>query len=102
WVEALERSQRGRVRAVKWIPAAMGIDPASPRCDRFYAALARLDVPLITHSGLERAGVSGYSQDLGNPLRLRRALAAGVRVVVAHCASMGTDRDLDRGPGGPQ
>ena len=59
-------------------------------------------MPLITHSGLERAVISGYSQDLGNPLRLRRALAAGVRVVVAHCASMGTDRDLDRGPGGPQ
>jgi mannonate dehydratase len=100
-VQALEQAKRDRVRAVKWIPAAMGIDPASARCDRFYAALARLDVPLITHSGLERAVVSGYSQDLGNPLRLRRALAAGVRVVVAHCASMGTDRDLDRGPNAP-
>jgi mannonate dehydratase len=32
---------------------------------------------------------------------LRRALDAGVRVVVAHCASMGEDRDLDRGPNGP-
>ena len=100
-VQALELAKRDRVRAVKWIPAAMGIDPASPRCDRFYAALARLDIPLVTHSGLERAVISGYSQDLGNPLRLRRALAAGVRVVVAHCASMGTDRDLDRGADGP-
>ena len=100
-VAALEQAKRDRVRAVKWIPAAMGIDPASPLCDRFYAALARLDVPLITHSGLERAVISGYSQDLGNPLRLRRALASGVRVVVAHCASMGTDRDLDRGEDAP-
>jgi mannonate dehydratase len=100
-VAALEQAKRDRARAVKWIPAAMGIDPASPRCDRFYAALARLDVPLITHSGLERAVISGYSQDLGNPLRLRRALASGVRVVVAHCASMGTDRDLDRGADAP-
>lgn len=100
-VAALEQAKRDRVRAVKWIPAAMGIDPASPRCDRFYAALARLDVPLITHCGLERAVISGYSQDLGNPLRLRRALASGVRVVVAHCASMGTDRDLDRGADAP-
>jgi len=100
-VEALEQAKRDLVRAVKWIPAAMGIDPASRRCDRFYAALARLDVPLITHSGLERAVISGYSQDLGNPLRLRRALASGVRVVVAHCASMGTDRDLDRGEDAP-
>ena len=100
-VEALEQAKRDLARAVKWIPSAMGIDPASRRCDRFYAALARLDVPLITHSGLERAVISGYSQDLGNPLRLRRALASGVRVVVAHCASMGTDRDLDRGEDAP-
>lgn len=35
---------RGAV-AVKWLPAAMGIDPASPRCDPFYDALARLDLP---------------------------------------------------------
>ena len=100
-VEALEQAKRDLARGVKWIPAAMGIDPASRRCDRFYAALARLDMPLITHSGLERAVISGYSQDLGNPLRLRRALASGVRVVVAHCASMGTDRDRDRGEDAP-
>ena len=100
-VQALEQAKRDRARAVKWLPAAMGIDPASPRCDRFFAALARLDVPLITHAGLERALINGYPQDLGNPLRLRRALAAGVRVVIAHCASMGTDCDLDRGPDGP-
>jgi mannonate dehydratase len=41
-------------------------------------------------------------QDYGNPLRLRRALDAGVRVVVAHCASMGQDVDLDKGPNGPR
>jgi len=100
-VEALERATRDGARAVKWLPAAMGIDPASPRCDRFYQALARLDVPLISHAGLERAVLGGYTQDYGNPLRLRRALETGVRVVVAHCASMGEDRDLDRGPDGP-
>jgi len=41
------------------------------------------------------------AHDFGNPLRLRRALEAGVRVVVAHCASMGEDRDLDQGANGP-
>jgi len=40
-------------------------------------------------------------QEFGNPLRLRRALDAGVRVVVAHCASMGQDRDIDKGENGP-
>ncbi|HET9404939.1 MAG TPA: amidohydrolase family protein, partial [Burkholderiales bacterium] len=88
-------------RAVKWLPAAMGIDPASPRCDAFYAELKRLDLPLITHAGMERAVRVAGRQHLGNPLLLRRPLEHGVRVVVAHCASMGEDVDLDRGAGGP-
>jgi mannonate dehydratase len=99
-VEALGRAKSEGARAVKWLPAAMGMDPASPRCDRFFAALARLDVPLITHAGLERAVMGADIQDYGNPLRLRRALDAGVRVVIAHCASMGQDRDLDKGENG--
>jgi len=100
-VEALERAKAAGARAVKWLPAAMGMDPASPLCDRFYAAAARLALPIISHAGLERAVMGTDTQDYGNPLKLRRALDAGARVVVAHCASLGQDRDLDRGPGGP-
>ena len=100
-VEALEEARRTGARAVKWLPAAMGMDPASPLCDRFYAAAARLDLPLVSHAGLERAVNGSDVQEYGNPLRLRRALDAGVRVIVAHCASMGQDRDLDKGASGP-
>ena len=100
-VEALERAKAEGARAVKWLPAAMGMDPASPLCDRFYAAAARLALPIISHAGLERAVMGTDAQDYGNPLKLRRALDAGARVVVAHCASLGQDRDLDRGSGGP-
>lgn len=100
-VEALERAKAEGARAVKWLPAAMGMDPAAPRCDRFYAAAARLGLPLISHAGRELAVVGADTQEYGNPLRLRRALDAGVRVVVAHCASMGQDRDLDKGVDGP-
>lgn len=100
-VEALAQAKRAGARAVKWLPSAMGIDPASPRCDAFYEALAKLDVPLISHAGLERAVAGRAEHDFGNPLRLRRPLERGVRVVVAHCASMGRDRDLDRGASGP-
>ena len=99
-VAELEDAARRGARAVKWLPATMGIDPASALCDPFYAALARLDLPLITHAGEERAAPGGAVQEYGNPLLLRRALDHGVRVVVAHCASMGEDRDLDRGPQG--
>ena len=100
-IEQLEAAVAQGARALKWLPAAMGIDPASKLCDPFYAALARLDLPLITHAGLERALRGTDAQNLGNPLRLRRALDHGVRVVVAHCASMGRDRDIDRGANGP-
>lgn len=100
-IEALEQAKRDRARAVKWLPSAMNIDPASPKCDRFYEALSRNGIPLIAHAGLERAVLGREAQHFNNPLRLRRALEAGVRVVVAHCASMGQDQDLDRGPNGP-
>jgi predicted TIM-barrel fold metal-dependent hydrolase len=100
-VEAVELAKRDGARALKWLPSAMGIDPASTRCDRFYEVLAKNDMPLIAHGGLERAVLGREAHDFGNPLRLRRALEAGVRVVIAHCASMGEDRDLDRGANGP-
>jgi mannonate dehydratase len=100
-VSELERCAAAGARAVKWLPAAQGMDPGSPLCDRFYAALARFDLPLLVHAGQERAVHGGDTQRLGNPLRLRRPLEHGVRVIVAHCASLGQDRDLDAGEDGP-
>jgi len=98
-VEALQAAMRDGARAIKWLPSAMGIDPLSPRCDRFYAALAAADMPIVSHAGRELA-VQGGNQDFGNPLRLRRAMDHGVRVVLAHCASDGDDQDLDQGANG--
>jgi mannonate dehydratase len=100
-VEALTRAAAEGARAVKWLPAAQGMNPSSPLCDRFFEALAKLDLPLISHAGEERAVHGGNTQHFGNPLLLRRALDHGVRVVVAHCGSMGQDRDIDRGANGP-
>lgn len=81
--------------AIKWLPAAMGMDPASPKCIPFFKALAQLNLPVIVHCGEEKAVHGGNTQHLGNPLRLRHALDLGVRVVVAHCASTGEDTDED-------
>ena len=100
-VQALDAAVAEGALAVKWLPNAMGIDPASPRCDAFYEALARHRIPLLTHGGRERA-VAGVDEDaLGNPLLVRRALDHGVRVIVAHCASFGDGVDLDAGADGP-
>ncbi len=100
-IEALELAARGGARAIKWLPPAQGMDPADARCDRFYETLARLRLPLLSHAGDELAVHGGEMQDYGNPLRLRRALDHGVRVIVAHCASLGDGIDLDRGPNAP-
>ena len=100
-LDALEQAKRDGARAVKWLPSAMGIDPASEKCDAFYRGLVKSNLPLIAHAGEERAVLGRAQHDFGNPLRLRRALEAGVRVVIAHCASLGQDRDLDRGAEGP-
>lgn len=102
-VEALEWAVAHRARAIKWVPSAMGIDPASPRCDRLYTALVRLNIPLLTHGGYEHPLLnSGSFEEFNSPLRLRRALEHGVRVIVAHCASTGASIDTDRGSRGPK
>jgi uncharacterized protein len=94
-VEALERAAALGCIAVKWLPNAMNIDPSSPRCDAFYEAMTRLGLTLITHAGEEKAVHSEERQRLGSPLLLRRALEHGVTTVVAHCASLGQNPDLD-------
>lgn len=96
-VEALERAVEQGAVAVKWLPNAMNIDPSSPKCDAFYDALVRLRLPLISHAGEEKAVHAEEAQRLGNPLHLRRPLSRGVTVVVAHCASLGKNPDLDAG-----
>lgn len=83
-------------RALKWLPSAMNIDLRDPRCVPFYAQLARRGVPLIVHAGEEKAVPGAGRDELGNPLLVRAALAQGVRVIVAHCASLGEALDLDR------
>ncbi len=94
-VDDLKRAISGGACAVKWLPAAQGMDPASARCDAFYRVLAESGTPLIVHCGEEKAVKCSDTQAFGNPLRLRRALDLGVRIVVAHCATMGQDVDDD-------
>ncbi len=94
-LEALRKARQLGAVAIKWLPNAMGIDPLDERCDPFYALLRELKLTLITHGGEEQAVHAEEAQELGNPLRLRRPLDAGVKVVIAHCASLGTNRDLD-------
>ena len=95
-ISELEKwAQRG-ARIVKWLPNAMGIDPSDPQCDPFYQKMKELDLILLSHGGEEKAVEAEEDQKLGNPLLLRRALDRGVKVIVAHCAGLGRNEDLDR------
>jgi uncharacterized protein len=94
-IAELEKWARRGARIVKWLPNAMGIDPSDPQCDTFYEKMKELDLILLSHGGEEKAVEAEEDQKLGNPLLLRRALDHGVKVIVAHCAGLGTNEDLD-------
>jgi len=94
-ISELEKWARRGARIVKWLPNAMGIDPSDPKCDPFYEKMKELDLILLSHGGEEKAVEAEEDQKLGNPLLLRRALDQGVKVIVAHCAGLGSNEDLD-------
>ena len=91
----LERGARRGACMVKWLPNAMGIDPADELCDPFYRKMRELNLVLLSHGGEEKAVEAQEDQRLGNPLLLRRALDHGVKVIIAHCAGLGDNEDLD-------
>src|SRR5689334_8676795 len=92
----LDKWAKRGARVVKWLPNAMGIDPSDPKCDPFYEKMRELELILLSHGGEEKAVEAEEDQKLGNPLLLRRALDHGVKVIVAHCAGLGSNEDLDR------
>ncbi|MDP2874835.1 MAG: hypothetical protein Q8O00_01545, partial [Holophaga sp.] len=94
-IQELEACAAQGARMVKWLPNAQAIDPADPRYEAFYRRMKALGMVLLTHAGEEKAVAVKGAQAMGNPLRLRRPLDLGVMVIVAHCASLGRNVDLD-------
>ena len=95
-IARLQSAAARGARAVKWLPSATNIDPADRRCAAFYDVLAQARLPLIVHCGEEKAVPGAGREAYGNPLLLRGALARGVRIVVAHAASLGEAVDTDK------
>ncbi|MBL4654675.1 MAG: amidohydrolase [Bacteroidia bacterium] len=91
----LDKWGKKGAKIVKWLPNAMNIDPSNPKCDSYYEKMREYNMVLLTHAGHEKAVHSEEAQKLGNPLLLRRPLDLGVRVIIAHCASLGKSQDLD-------
>ena len=97
--EVLQQYAEQGVRFVKWLPNAMGIHPASDKMkdklDAYYEIMHQYDMVLISHTGDEKATEAEEFQNLGNPLFLRKALDRGVKVVMAHVASLGECKEED-------
>lgn len=91
--EKLEKYAQAGVRFVKWLPNSMGIHPSSEtmraQLDAYYQIMKQYDMVLISHTGEEKATEAEEFQFLGNPLFLKRPLDMGVKVVMAHLASLG-------------
>jgi predicted TIM-barrel fold metal-dependent hydrolase len=87
-VDELERCAEKGAVLVKVLPNAQAFDPADPRFVPFYAALARLGLPLLTHVGYEFSLI-GQDQSVGDVSRMVAALDQGVTVIAAHGCSSG-------------
>ncbi|MBI3819838.1 MAG: amidohydrolase family protein [Planctomycetes bacterium] len=94
-IRELEECASAGARIVKWLPSAMGIDPADPRCVPFYDRMRELNMILLAHAGDEHAVNVKADPRFGNPQLLRTALERGVKVIIAHCASSGESADVD-------
>ena len=100
-LEALAAAAQAGAVAIKWLPSSMNIDLRDARSARFGERATALGLPLVVHCGEEKAVPGARRDDLVNPLHVRALLERGVRVIVAHCASLGHARDLDR-PSAPE
>ena len=98
-VAELEKWAKAGVRYIKWLPNAMGMDPADKATEPFYRKMKEHNMILLSHGGEEQAVEAEEDQALGNPLRLRKPLEMGIRVIIAHAASLGSCADLDKGSG---
>lgn len=94
-LDELEKWAENGIRLVKWLPNVMGMNPADKRCLPFYRKMQELGLILLTHTGHESAIPIVTHQEFGNPLLLRSALDEGVKVIMAHSATCGKNRDLD-------
>jgi uncharacterized protein len=84
----LEAAKKDGAALVKWLPAIQDFDPADPALEPFYRKLKSLEMPLLVHTGVEKAFTRSDDR-LADPRKLELALSLGVTVVAAHGAAPG-------------
>ncbi len=87
-IELLEKVHQQGAVLIKWIPSIMHFDPADEKFEPFYRKMAELNIPLLTHTGMEKS-FPDTNDALADPRRLELALRSGVTVIAAHIATTG-------------
>ena len=85
-LEELERCKNRGAVLIKWIPSSMEIDPLDKKTIPFYEYLAKHEIMLLSHTGIEHA-VRNSNNHLNRPSRLQLAVDMGVKVIASHSAT---------------
>ena len=93
-VAELERCAAAGAVLVKWLPIVQNFNPADPRCEAFYEALAALNMPLLSHTGGEQS-LPNLDPSVADPNLLLPALKRGVKVIMAHCGTRSKSGETD-------
>ena len=93
-IELLNKVHAEGAVLIKWIPSIMHFDPSDPALKPFYERMAELNMPLLSHTGMEKS-FANARDELADPKRLQLALESGVKVIAAHIATTGESDGQD-------
>ncbi len=85
-IDKLEELAEAGAVLCKWVPNTQNINGMAAKCQRFYRALVKHQLPLLTHCGREHT-LPTVNQRLGDPTLMQVALESGVKVILAHGGS---------------
>ena len=85
-LDELERCLAGGAAVMKCLPNCQNIDPRVPRYRRFWERMAEAGLPLLAHTGGEKA-LPVVRPDQADPRVLAVPLQLGVTVIAAHCGT---------------
>ncbi len=93
-VAEIERCVKAGAVLMKWLPIVQNFNPADPKCIRFYEVLAHHQLPLLSHTGGEKA-LPNLNPSVADPMLLVPALERGVTVIAAHCGTRSSRGEPD-------
>jgi uncharacterized protein len=94
-VTEVEKWGKEGVKFIKWLPNAQRIDPSSKKHFAYYEMVKKYDMSILSHTGHEKAVDGEQFQALANPMNFIYPLGLGVKIIMAHLASLGNCADLD-------